>query len=447
MESVRARRWTARSALVLLVAALALLLGFAVDGGLWLLVLTSVASALAIAGVFWFLLHRGAVRWFALGLAICAPLALLVAFVANGLLWIALLAAVLLASAAAAGRYALRPDRSAWALPTTEVPPARQPFVIMNPRSGGGKVARFSLRERAEELGAEVVLLDRPGTDVQQLARDALARGADLLGVAGGDGTQALVAQVAAEHDVPLLVISAGTRNHFAQDLGLDRADPARCLDALRDGVEARIDLGTVNGRPFVNNASFGAYAEIVEHPGYREDKTRTALDALPDLLSRRQGAHLVAEFDGQTVTGPQALLVSNNPYEASDLAGMSRRARLDRGVLGVVAVRVDTARQAVGLLQGAHRRGLLWAEATEVVVSADVPEVPVGIDGETVRLAAPVRCAVSPGALRVRLPRERPGIRPPRGQLVWARLWSLALGRPDPAQAGVSQVAPVRAR
>src|SRR3712207_8477528 len=69
----------------------------------------------------------------------------------------------------------------------------------MNPRSGGGKVGRFHLRERAEELGAEVALLDRPGTDVQQLARDALARGADLLGVAGGDGTQALVAQVAAE--------------------------------------------------------------------------------------------------------------------------------------------------------------------------------------------------------------------------------------------------------
>ena len=157
----------------------------------------------------------------------------------------------------------------------------------MNPRSGGGKVTRFGLQERAEALGAEVALLDRPGTDVQQLARDALARGADLLGVAGGDGTQALVAQVAAEHDVPFLVISAGTRNHFALDLGLDREDPTRCLDALRDGVEARIDLGEINGRPFVNNASFGAYAEIVENPAYRDDKRGTALDTLPDLLVR----------------------------------------------------------------------------------------------------------------------------------------------------------------
>jgi diacylglycerol kinase family enzyme len=249
--------------------------------------------------------------------------------------------------------------------------------------------------------------------------------------VAGGDGTQALVAQVAAEHDVPFLVVSAGTRNHFALDLGLDREDPARCLDALRDGVEARIDLGDINGRTFVNNASFGAYAEIVENPAYRDDKRGTTLDALPDLLSRRRGAHLVATVGGTTVDAPQALLVSNNPYEASDLAGMGRRSRLDRGVLGVVAVRVDGARQAVGLLNGAHRRGLQRAEAPEVVVTADVPEVPVGIDGETVRLTAPVRCTIRPGVLRVRLPRQRPGVRPPRGRLDWAALWGLAAGRP----------------
>jgi diacylglycerol kinase family enzyme len=122
---------------------------------------------------------------------------------------------------------------------------------------------------------------------------------------------------------------------------------------------------------------------------------------------------------------------VSNNPYEASDLAGMGRRARLDRGSLGVVAVRVDSARQAVGLLNGAHRHGLQLAEAREVVVTADAPEVPVGIDGETVRLSTPVRCTIRPGALRVRLPRNRPGIRPPRGRLDWAALWGLAAGRP----------------
>ena len=228
--------------------------------------------------------------------AVGAPLAVLVLFVAQRLLWVAVVAVVLLGAAVLAARTALRPDRvRVGAAGRRRARTPQRPFLVMNPRSGGGKVGRFDLQQRAEALGAEVALLDRPDTDVQQLARDALARGADLLGVAGGDGTQALVAQVAAEHDVPFLVISAGTRNHFALDLGLDREDPARCLDALRDGVEARIDLGEINGRPFVNNASFGAYAEIVENPAYRDDKRGTTLDALPDLLSGRRGAHLVA--------------------------------------------------------------------------------------------------------------------------------------------------------
>ena len=116
-------------------------------------------------------------------------------------------------------------------------------------------------------------------------------RGVDLLGVAGGDGTQALVAGIAAEHDLPFLVISAGTRNHFALDLGLDRDDPSTCMDALRDGVEVRVDLGMIGDRPFVNNASFGAYAEIVQSPEYRDNKEGTILSMLPDLLTTDRAA------------------------------------------------------------------------------------------------------------------------------------------------------------
>jgi diacylglycerol kinase family enzyme len=442
VASMRARRWCARGSLALVAVAFVVLLAFAGRRGLWLLLLTAASVVVVVAALFWFLLQRGPVRWLALTLAVGAPVAVLALFVADRLLWVAVVAAGMLAAGIAAAHAALRPDPSDWVLGVAETPAPRQPFLVMNPRSGGGKVARFRLRERAEQLGAEVALLDRPGTDVQQLAREALARGADLIGVAGGDGTQALVAQVAAEHDVPFLVISAGTRNHFALDLGLDRRDPARCLDALRDGVEARIDLAETNGRIFVNNASFGAYAEIVENPAYRDDKRRTTLDALPDLLRGRRGAHLVVDVGGSSVDAPQALLVSNNPYEASDLAGSGRRSRLDRGVLGVVAVRVDSAREAVGLLNGAHRHGLRLAEAREVVVTADAAEIPVGIDGETVRLTTPVRCTIRPGALRVRLPRERPGVRPPRGRLDWATLWDLAVGRP--AAVGVQPGVPM---
>ena len=322
MDSLRTRRWWARASLALAVIGFVTLLVFAGQRGVWLVLLTAAAVVIVLAAGFWFLQQRGSLRWLALALAVAAPLAVLVVFVIGGLLWVALVAAVLFAAAVLAARTALRPDRSAWTLPVTDAPDALRPFLIMNPRSGGGKVTRFDLQHKAEALGAEVALLDRPGTDVQQLARDALARGADLLGVAGGDGTQALVAQVAAEHDVPFLVISAGTRNHFALDLGLDRDDPSRCLDALRDGVETRIDLGEINGRPFVNNASFGAYAEIVDNPAYRDAKRATTLDALPDLLTGRRGAHLVGDADGQVIEKPQALLVSNNPYEATDLAG-----------------------------------------------------------------------------------------------------------------------------
>ena len=436
MDSSSSRSWWARASLGLAVLAAVVLLAFAGRRGIWLVLVTVGTVVVVAAAGFWFLQQRGALRWLALAMLVGAPLVALALFVAANLLWVALLAAGLLLASVLTGGTALRPDRSAWSLPVVDAPDARRPFVVMNPRSGGGKVGRFDLQRRAEALGVEVALIDEPDTDVQQLAQDAVARGADLLGVAGGDGTQALVAQVAAEHDVPFLVISAGTRNHFALDLGLDREDPARCLDALTDGVEARVDLGEVNGRPFVNNASFGAYAEIVENPAYRDDKRGTTLDALPDLLSGRRGAHLVADADGVAVDGPQALLVSNGPYDVSDLAGMGRRPRLDRGVLGVIAVRVDSARQAVRLLNGAAQRGRLQTQAHEVLVRADAATVPVGIDGETVQLPTPVRCTIRPGALRVRLPRERPGVRPPRGSMNWAVLWALAAGRPWTADA-----------
>lgn len=443
MDALPARRALACTALGLLVLAAGVLIGVAGRRGLWLLLLTAAAVAVVTAAGFWFLQQRGVLRWAALAVAVAVPAAVLVAFVLEGLLWVALGSAALLGAAAVAGRSALRPVRSDWALPVVDVPAPLRPFLVMNPRSGGGKVVRFDLQRRAEELGAEVALLDHPHTDVTALARDAVARGADLLGAAGGDGTQALVAQVAADAGLPFLVISAGTRNHFALDLGLDREDPARGLTALVDGVEARIDLGQINGRPFVNNASFGAYAEVVDDPDYRDDKRGTALSTLPDLLSGRRGPALHGDADGVSIEHPQALLVSNNPYEATDLASMGRRARLDRGTLGVIAVQVTTARQALGLLRGASRRGLLRLTAHEVVVRSDDAAIPVGVDGESVHLSTPVRCTVRPGVLRVRLPRDRPGVRPPRGRLEWAPLWGLALGRPPGAAPGSARTGP----
>src|SRR5215471_16330359 len=432
-------RWLARAAFVLMFAAAAVLIGFPerhTRGALATVAIGAVAACLIAAGGYWYLAHRGVLRQLALGLVVLVPIAVLVVFAMRHVIWIAVVAVVLLALAVGAARLALAPVAADPGMPVREVSPPQHAFLIMNPRSGGGKVAKFGLKDKAEVLGAEVALLEGPGqVDVAALARQAIADGADLLGVAGGDGTQALVAGIAAEHGLPFLVISAGTRNHFAMDLGLDRDNPAACLDALTDGVEQRIDLGIISGRTFVNNASFGAYAEIVESPAYRDDKRGTTLQMLPDILTGHRGAKLTARAGETTVTGPQALLVSNNPYQGGDIAGLSRRARLDAGTLGVVAVTVNNAVQAAMLLRGARGQGLSTLTAEEVVVDADVPQIPVGIDGETVMMATPVHCTIQPGALRVRVPRNRPGTRAAKPALDWRTLWQLASFRSTAAR------------
>jgi diacylglycerol kinase family enzyme len=302
----------------------------------------------------------------------------------------------------------------------------------MNPRSGGGKVGRYGLVERAEKLGARVILLDLDADpDPVALARQAVAEGADLLGVAGGDGTQALVAQVAAEHGVPFMVVTAGTRNHFAMDLGLDRDDPASSLDALTDGVELRVDLGDVGGRPFVNTASFGTYAEIVQSPEYREAKAATALDQLPDLLAGAAGTPLTARADDKPLEAPQTLLVSNNPYARADPLGGGRRPRLDTGRLGVIAVKVVSAAQAAELaLLGERASGITSLTSRRVVVESDEEFIPVAVDGEALTLPAPVVCSIRPAVLRVRVPKHRPGAPYVAPSVDWRRIVRLAFAR-----------------
>jgi len=432
-----AQRWLARLALLAAGAAVVVPLAAAgLRGSIALIVTGTVGVTVGFAGVWWFLTHRGFVRWIAAALAVATPLTVVVLYARARVVWVVLVCAALWWAAAAAGRAALTRTGELRAPPEYETPPPRQPFLIMNPRSGGGKVDRFDLANRAKALGADVVLLDGPVTvDVAALARQAVAAGADLLGVAGGDGTQALVAGVAAESRVPFMVISAGTRNHFAMDLGLDRDDPSTCLDALTDGVELHVDLGTVGDRTFVNNASFGAYAAVVQSPAYRDDKTATTLDLLPDLLTGHRGPRLSLHLGNTVVVGSQAVLVSNNPYAGNDVAGLGRRDRLDAGVLGIVAVTVSGAAGAARLVRGRRSQELTFATASEVLVDADAPSIPVGIDGEAVSMPVPVRCAIRLGALRIRVPRHRPARRAPRVAVDWDRLRRLAASTGRPAR------------
>lgn len=422
------RRWLARLSLLLAAVAVVILIAFSGGHGLGIVLVGVVSAAVSLAAAFWFVASHGFGRWLALVLAVLSPVGALAGYAVAGQLWVAVASAAAWLLAAVCGRAALAPADSDWQMPEHPGAPAGHPFLIMNPRSGGGKVARFDLARRAERLGADVCLLSGDGpSDVTALARQAVSQGADLLGAAGGDGTQALVAEVAADHDLPFVVIPAGTRNHFALDLGLDLADPAAALDALAGGVDLLVDLGVAGGRTFVNNASFGAYAAIVQTPAYRNEKVRSTLDLLPDLISGQRGPQLTVLAGDLQLTGPQAVLVANNPYGTGDVAGLSRRPRLDRGRLGVISVAVSTAAQAVSLMRGTRAAGLTVFDAPEVIVDADAAEIPVGVDGEAVAMTTPVRCAIRPAALRVRVPAGRPGVPAPRGQMSWTAIAALA--------------------
>ena len=425
----RSQHWLARLSFVLAGLAIVILVVFAGVKSLAMLAVGLAAAAVSLAAAYVFLSRRGILRWLSFAVFVAAPIAVIIVYAFRDLLWVAILSAAVWLLASLTARQALTGDQPDWRMPEHPAqPPARHPYLIMNPKSGGGKVEKFDLKRKAEALGAEVFLFGGSGpVDVADVARQAVAGGADLLGVAGGDGTQALVAGIAAEHDLPFVVISAGTRNHFALDLGLDREDPAACLGALSDGVELRVDLGKINGQTFVNNASFGAYAEIVETPAYRDDKRNTTLNTLPDLLQGQRGAHLRVQADGTRIDAPQALLVSNNPYGTGDIAGLGRRTRLDRGILGVVGITVSNAAHAAGLLRGRNAAGLKVLATKQIEVTADTPRIPVGVDGESILMSTPVTCTVLPGALRVWVPRDRPGVPAPKPPVDWARLWHLA--------------------
>ena len=429
LAGTRSQRWLARLSFMLVGLAIVILAVFAGLKSFAMLAVGLGAAAVGLAAAYFFLSRRGIWRWLSLAVFVLAPVAVIIVYAFASLLWVAIVSAAAWLLASVTARSALAGGQPDWRMPERPAaPPVRSPYLIMNPKSGGGKVGKFDLKRKAEALGAEVFLIDGPGPiDIARVAREAVARGADLLGAAGGDGTQALVAGIAAEHGIPFLVICAGTRNHFALDLGLDREDPAACLGALSDGVELLVDIGMINGQVFVNNASFGAYAEIVETPAYRGDKLNTTLNLLPDLLQGHRGARLSAQADGTEIRSPQALLVANNPYGTGDIAGLGRRTRLDRGLLGIVAVKVRSAGQAVSLLRGEHAPGLTVLTARKIEISADAAEIPAGIDGEAVSMSTPVTCTISPAALRVWVPRDRPGVPAPKPAVNWRRLWHLA--------------------
>jgi diacylglycerol kinase family enzyme len=367
--------------------------------------------------------RRGAARSVALLVAAAGAVLFVAGFFIGDLSAVRIAATAILAGlSVASARLAL--GRSPRALRTDAlsrkaVPPAQHPVLIMNLKSGGGKADRCHLEDECLARGIEAIVL-RPGDDLLRLAEDAIARGADVIGMAGGDGSQALIATVASEHGVPHVVVPAGTRNHFALDLGLDRDDVVGALDAYADGVERVIDLATVNGRVFVNNATAGLYAKIVQSPDYRDAKRQTTMAMLPDLLGP-DATPLDLRFsgpDGNEYATAHVILVSNNPYQLHSLAGVGTRERLDLGVLGIVTVRFARAgdASAIAALEAAGRpdryKGWLGWSAPRFRVDSGAP-VEIGLDGEAVKLDPPLVFEIRPASLRVRIPRHAIGRSP----------------------------------
>ncbi|MGW1339536.1 diacylglycerol/lipid kinase family protein [Kribbella sp. NPDC002412] len=310
------------------------------------------------------------------------------------------------------------------------VPAPQHPVLFFNPRSGGGKAERFALAKEARARGIEPIEL-KAGDDLETLVRGAVARGADGLAMAGGDGSQAIVAAVAAELSLPYACVPAGTRNHFALDLGVDRDDVVGALDAFVDGGERLVDLAEVNGRVFVNNVSLGLYAEAVQRSGYREAKLRTLLDTVPDALGTG-GSELDMRWTGPGGDGHRggaAVLVSNNRYRLGRAVGSGTRPRIDDGLLGITVLGSPTD----GGERHVQRPWREWSAPT-FEVEADRP-LPAGVDGEALVLDAPLRFRIRPGVLRVRIAHQHPGASPsataPEGlRAGLSELVRVALGR-----------------
>jgi diacylglycerol kinase family enzyme len=404
------RRWETRRAAAiaaLLLPPLMLVLAAVVMVQEFPRVLVVVALLLIGLAAAWYgLLRRGIARVLGFVVGILALGTMLIVLVDDG---DHLVAAIVLV---AGSGLALAAAKAAFSyhvlLPETSGP--KRAVLFYNPKAGGGKAERFKLAEEARRRGIEPIELTL-GTDLERLVRDAVAEGADAVAMAGGDGSQAVVAMVAAELNLPYACIPAGTRNHFALDLGVDRDDVVGALEAFVDGGERRVDLAEVNGRIFVNNVSLGLYAEAVQRAGYREAKLRTILDTLPDVIGP-EGEGLDLRWrgpGGHEHSSEAAILVSNNRYRLGRAVGSGTRPRIDDGLLGVTVASAPTGRGRRGRLP--QRPWREWS-TQEFEVDADGP-IPAGIDGEAVRLDPPLHFRIRPGVLRVRIARGHPGASP----------------------------------
>lgn len=286
--------------------------------------------------------------------------------------------------------------------------------VLVNPGSGiDGEHPGAELA--AAWPAARQVFAEPDGDLTKQLEAELDAAEAPVraLGVAGGDGTVAAVAAVAAGRKLPLVVVPAGTLNHFARDIGVTELSDA--VEAVHDRSAVAVDLGTVriDDTPphwFVNTASLGGYPDLVQLRERRQSrwgKWPAATIALIRVL--RESDPLVVRIDG-VARKVWLVFVGNGLYHPRGFAAATRH-RLDSGLVDVRYVRADVrlsrTRFFIGALAGALKqsRTYIQRERAELRVEVLGPPVALATDGEVIAVGHRFQFCTQPAALKVYRP------------------------------------------
>lgn len=281
--------------------------------------------------------------------------------------------------------------------------------VFVNPHSGPEPTDDDDVAARFP--GHEVV--DCSVEDLERGIERAVSDKVDFVAVAGGDGTIRSAVQVLAGTGVPLLPVPAGTRNHFARELGIDDLDTAG--RAAAHGRVRQVDLGEVNGKRFVNNSSVGIYPRIVitrEAHERRWPKGVATVAAAWEQL--RHGRRFVVTVDGRSYRA-WMVFVGNGRY-GEGLLRLNQRESLDENVLDFRLARADSplarARVVFALLAGVLERSPLMVqrEVRQLQLDLDRAVVEVALDGEVERLGTPLRYRSLPAALSVLVPADAEG-------------------------------------
>ena len=287
--------------------------------------------------------------------------------------------------------------------------------VLLNPAAGKqSAAAEEQVRAALQSAGcdAEIRLVD--GASVASEAKAAVERGSTLVVAAGGDGSVSAAASALAGTEAELGVLPLGTLNHFAKDLEIP-TDVAKAVEAIGAGRTVAVDIGEVNGRPFINNASIGMYASLISERAsmQRIGRGKWVAHGLAALRVWRRYRHhpVVLGIDGtRRAARTPFVFVGNNEYYLSGLELGGRKA-LEGGQLHVC------------MAPGMSRRGVAWMilaaifadvcrlqgfesfTTKAVTLDASVPRVRASVDGEVVMLDNPLTFRIRPRALRVRVP------------------------------------------